>query len=167
MKIEEFDAGEAFERHGGTLYRYLLRRTGNAHDAEELTQRVFVDAAMALSRGERPQSLLAWLYTIAERRFIDEVRRRERASAFLAEATDGAEDDPTREYGGTIATAIRQGLRELPRQQREVVVMKVLQGRSFAEIARAVNASEGACKMRFSRGIKQLQEFLRGEGIGP
>ncbi len=167
IDVERLDAGQAFERYGRRLYRYLLRRTGNAHDAEELTQRVFVDAATALSRGNRPDSMLAWLYAVAERRFVDEARRRARAAEFIAWAGHGAERESMAEYGVPIAAAVRRGIEALPREQRAVVVMKVLEGRSFGEIARAVNATEGACKMRFSRGIKRLQESLRREGIEP
>lgn len=167
IDVERLDAGQAFERHGRQLYRYLLRRTGNAHDAEELTQRVFVDAATALSRGDRPDSMLAWLYAIAERRFVDEVRRRARAADFVAGTRNGAEREDTRDYGVPIAAAIQRGIEALPPEQRMVVVMKVLEGRSFGEIARAVKATEGACKMRFARGVRQLQESLRREGIEP
>jgi RNA polymerase sigma-70 factor (ECF subfamily) len=167
IDVERLDAGQAFERHGRRLYRYLLRRTGNAHDAEELTQRVFVDAATALSRGDRPDSMLAWLYAVAERRFVDEVRRRARAAEFLASNGSRSERETSPDYGAPIAAAVKRGIEALPRDQRMVVVMKVLEGRSFAEIARAVKASEGACKMRFSRGIKQLQESLRQEGFAP
>jgi DNA-directed RNA polymerase specialized sigma24 family protein len=49
-KASETDAGKAFSRHGGKIFRYLLRRIGNRHDAEELTQRVFTDVTAALAR---------------------------------------------------------------------------------------------------------------------
>ncbi|MBA3736534.1 MAG: sigma-70 family RNA polymerase sigma factor [Actinobacteria bacterium] len=58
-------AEEAFRRHSAQIYRYLLRRTGNESEAEELTQRVFADAAAALSSSDPPDSLLAWLYAVA------------------------------------------------------------------------------------------------------
>ncbi|MDP9284639.1 MAG: RNA polymerase sigma factor, partial [Actinomycetota bacterium] len=67
----------AFRRHHAQIYRYLRRKTGDADRAEDLAQEVFADAASALARGDwRPASMLAWLYTIAQRRFADEVRRR-------------------------------------------------------------------------------------------
>ena len=71
----------AFRRHHAQIYRYLRRRTGDPYRAEDLAQEVFADAAVALSRGERPSSMLAWLYTIAQRRFADEARRRSRSPA--------------------------------------------------------------------------------------
>src|SRR5256885_1881660 len=71
------DAEAVFRRHYGDVYRFLRRRTRDHHEAEELTQRVFADAAAAL--GERgPEEPLAWLYTVARRRFADAVRRSHR-----------------------------------------------------------------------------------------
>src|SRR5437764_14987061 len=70
---------EAFTRYRGDLYRFVLRRTRNHHEAEELTQQAFVDAVAALARREAPASMRGWLYTVAERRIADEARRRARA----------------------------------------------------------------------------------------
>jgi DNA-directed RNA polymerase specialized sigma24 family protein len=66
-------AEQAFRRHYGQVYRYLRRRTGDHHRAEELTQQVFVDAVASLRETESPT--LAWLYTVAQRRSADELRR--------------------------------------------------------------------------------------------
>src|SRR3954467_7659557 len=66
-------AERAFRRHYGQVYRYLRRRTGDHHRAEDLAQQVFVDAVIALRETESPT--LAWLYTVAQRRFADEIRR--------------------------------------------------------------------------------------------
>ena len=66
-------AEQAFRRHYGHVYRYLRRRTGDHHRAEDLAQQVFADAVRSLRETESPS--LAWLYTVAQRRFADEVRR--------------------------------------------------------------------------------------------
>ena len=59
-------AEQAFRRHHAQIYRYLRRRTGDPDRAEDLAQEVFADAAAALSRGDwEPDSMIAWLYTIA------------------------------------------------------------------------------------------------------
>ena len=59
-------AEHAFRHHHAQIYRYLRRKTGNHDEAEELTQEVFADAAITLSRMDcRPASVLALLYTIA------------------------------------------------------------------------------------------------------
>jgi len=153
-------AEAAFRRHYGDVYRYLRRRTGNHHDAEELTQRVFVDAAAALVR-TAPDEPLAWLYTVAQRRFADEARRTGRQAELL--------DTPAAElsHGPATVGALRRALATLPADQRAVVVAKLLEGRPFAEIARRAGASEAACKMRFVRGLRTLRTLLEQEGIEP
>src|SRR5262249_26866612 len=63
----------AFRRHYEHVYRYVRRRTHDHHRAEDLTQQVFADAVAGLHESSSPT--LAWLYTVAKRRFADEARR--------------------------------------------------------------------------------------------
>jgi RNA polymerase sigma-70 factor (ECF subfamily) len=159
-------AEQAFRRYYGEVYRYLLRRTGDPGEAEELTQRVFADAAAAeqqLDRDERP--LLPWLLAVARRRWVDELRRRRRGQKALETAAVGAERAaPSDEE---LAEALRRGLARLPERQREVVVRRLWRGRSFRDIASELGLSEGAVKMRFRRGMESLRELLREEGYAP
>ena len=150
------------------IYRYVRRRSRSDAEAEDVTQDVFVDAARALDRhvpGSPPT--LAWLYTTAQRRLVDtarrSVRRREAGDETVLELIPA----PASLYGHEVADAVARGLRALPPLQRDVVVMKLLEGRSFAEIAAATGAGEGACRMRFLRGLEQLRDTLEREGIGP
>lgn len=158
---------KAYREHRGRIYRFLRRRTRSHDDAEDLTQRVFADAAAALSSSDPPRSLLAWLYAVAERRFVDEMRRRRKVEAELARqpADQTFHVDPF--YGPAVARALKRAIAELPIEQRSVVVMKVFEERSFAEIARVLETTEAACKMRFSRAIRRLREELRKEGLQP
>jgi RNA polymerase sigma-70 factor (ECF subfamily) len=156
-------AGEAFRLHFHEIYRYLLRRTGSAEDAEELAQRVFVDAAANLDSKNPPDSMLAWLYTVAERRFVDEIRRRARLRETLrALATLRPE---AVEYGGDVAGALHKALDGLNDESREVVVKKLFEGRSFKEIAAQMGSTEAGCKMRFSRAVREIRNKLAGEGF--
>jgi RNA polymerase sigma-70 factor (ECF subfamily) len=158
---------QAFREYRGHVYHFLLRKTGDHHDAEDLTQRVFVDAAAALqSEGAHPRSLLAWLYAIAERRFVDDVRRRVVARRGLSRLRPD-ESAPDLAYSREIAAALRKAIEQLPFEQRSVMVMKVLEGRPFAEIARELGVSEAACKMRLSRAVAQIKVELNAQGLGP
>lgn len=157
----------AYRQHQHQIYRFLRRRTGSSDEAEELTQRVFADAAAALSSSTPPDSLLAWLYAVAERRYVDEVRRRQKVAGHLAgqPRAAGVHADPV--YGAAVAGALRRTIGALPPDQRSVVVMKVFEELPFAEIAARLNTTEAACKMRFSRAVRQLREALRDEGLEP
>jgi RNA polymerase sigma-70 factor (ECF subfamily) len=146
---------QAFVRYRMDVYRFLLRRTRNHCDAEELTQQVFADATSALSRSDPPRSMRGWLYAVAERRLIDEVRRRKRAATFVHEATPELGDT-----GEDTMEALEDAVDRLPDLQRRVVVMRVVEGRTYREIAQALDCNEAACKMRLSRALRQLRDEL-------
>jgi RNA polymerase sigma factor (sigma-70 family) len=99
---------------------------------------------------------------VAQRRFADEARRDAIARRVngLGPAPDG-----TREYGGEVAAALRSALDRLPEGQREVVVLKLLRGVSFAEIGPRLDISTDAAKMRFVRGLEALRSELEEEGL--
>lgn len=157
-------AAEAFERHYATVYRFVRRRTAGRAEAEDLTQEVFAAAVAALgeARVESPPPL-AWLYTVAQRRLID-AGRRGRISCVQAEADAATRDT---EYGSEVAGTLARAVAALPESQRDVVVAKLWEGRSLAEIAKRLGASEAACKMRFARGLAQLRDHLKEEGVEP
>ncbi len=156
----------AFRRHHAQIYRYLRRKTGDADRAEDLAQEVFADAASALARGDwRPASMLAWLYTIAQRRFADEVRRR-RHSHNGVPLDDLLDDVPAPDYGAGLARALGEAISRLSPNQQQVICMKLLRGSSFCDIASAMEVSEAAAKMRFQRALTCLRADLEQQGIG-
>jgi RNA polymerase sigma-70 factor, ECF subfamily len=160
-------AERAFRQYYGQVFRYLRRRTHNLDDAEELTQEVFADAAVTLSRmSSPPASLLALLYTIAGRRFADHARRQ----SHLARAVplEGAADElQSRDYGSEVAGAIREAIAGLAVEQQLVLCLKLIEGCSFREIAGIVGATEAAVKMRFQRGLRLVRHELELQGIEP
>jgi RNA polymerase sigma-70 factor (ECF subfamily) len=151
-------AESAFRRHYDQVYRYLRWRTHDHHRAEELTQQVFADAAASLPETGGPP--LAWLYTVAKRRFADEARKR---SSEISPVTA----PEAKEYGADVAAALRSALDHLPEGQRQVVVLKLLRGARFAEIGAMLGLTEAAAKMRFVRALEALRSELEGEGVRP
>jgi len=151
----------SYRRHFDDVYRFVRRRA-TAADAEDLTQEVFAAAAVALAdaRVEAPPPL-AWLYTVARRRLVDLARRR--ASSDSSAADDRTAEERT--YGPQVGRALADAFTRLTDAQRRVIVLKLFDGRSFAEIAALLGSSEGACKMRFSRGLATLREELERKGI--
>lgn len=149
------------------VFRFVRRHTRSDGEAEEITQSVFAQAAARLDAVKpcSPPSL-AWLYTVAQRRLIDHARRRRSQGIALPleEDTSGA-SEPV--YGSEVATALRKALAELPSTQREVVVLRLVEGRHFGEIAERLGVTEAACKMRFVRGLASVREVFEREGIEP
>jgi RNA polymerase sigma-70 factor (ECF subfamily) len=167
MAMNEHPA-EPWRRQYGSVYRFIRRRASSREEAEDLTQEVFEAAISALGEArlaaEAPP--LAWLYTVARRRLIDRFRAPARAGGGVdPEELSGPDDE--RSYGPSIINALLEGLGSLDEAQRRVVVMKVFEGRSFAEIAAEVDASEEACRMRLSRGLANLRRQLERKGVTP
>jgi RNA polymerase sigma factor (sigma-70 family) len=154
-------ADQAFRRHYGDVVRFVRRRTSSAADAEDIASDVFADAAKGLERFEPGATpVLAWLYTVARRRLADEARRRARTPVLAAAHGET-------EYGQNLTATLRRTISALPETQRPVVVMKLIQGRSFREIAPRLDVTEAACKMRLSRALETLRDELEKEGVEP
>lgn len=168
--VVESPVAVAFRRHYEQVYRFLRRRTESDEVAEDLAQAVFADAAARLHQLEHEgPSVLAWLYTVARRRLVDRARdavRRQGTLASLEEAR-ARPIEASLEYGAQLGGVIGAAIGELPDGQRQVVVMKLLEGRPFGEIAARLGLTEAACKMRFSRGLEALRTELSRQGVGP
>ena len=145
----------------GEVYRFVRRRSPNAAEADDLTQQVFADAVAALD-GRDPSDDLGLLFTIARRRLIDQLRRPGPTLVPLSEA-DG--DVPITEYDPALTGMISDAIHQLGPVDREVVVLKLLRGLSFAETASIVGTSEAACKMRLRRALELLRRDLREKGV--
>lgn len=155
-------------RHYGSVYSFVRRRGYSREDAEDLTQEVFEAAVAALGEARlgADSEPLAWLYTVARRRLVDRLRASPPASVPLdgePQSADGAE----RVFGPAVARALVDAVKSLDEHQRRVIVLKLFEGRPFAEIADVVGASEEACRMRFSRGLAQVRRTLTEKGVQP
>jgi DNA-directed RNA polymerase specialized sigma24 family protein len=146
-------AEQAFRDYYGRIFRYVRSRTASDAEAEDIAQTVFAEAAARLdSSAQSSAPVLAWLYTVAQRRLIDAARQR-------------ALPEPS--YGAEVADELKQAIAALSRSQRHVVVARLLEGRSFAEIAELTGSTEAACKMRFSRSLVAIRKRLEEEGVMP
>jgi RNA polymerase sigma-70 factor (ECF subfamily) len=161
--LDDASLEKGFRDHRDTVFRFLLRRTRHTERAEDLTQQVFLEAARDRPRigaGEPP--LLAWLYTVARRRYLDERVRPVPASLAGSEAVA---TDEALQYGRHVANAIRVGMQRLSPEHRDVLSRRLLEGVPFAELAARYGMTEGAVKMRFTRGLAELQRELARLGV--
>jgi len=159
-------AEKAFRDHYDQVFRFVRKRTASDEDAEDIAQMVFADAAARLDDFKPGSSpVLAWLYTVAQRRLIDEARRRSRRPHEVAGLPESSGVAEASSYGVGVASALKGALKSLPARQGEVVLARLVEGLAFAEIASRCRTSEGACKMLFRRGITNVREQLRKEGV--
>jgi RNA polymerase sigma factor (sigma-70 family) len=165
LSLRSRDTNRAFERlyraHVGDVYRYALALTGNSADAEDVTQTTFMQVFRALERGERPVKPRNWLIAVTHN--VCRQRFRERARQPLqvtynddmAEALVPSEDGPT-------AGDIQRALGQLALNQREALVMRELEGRSYADIAETLELSVSAVETLLFRARRALREQLEG-----
>ncbi len=146
---------QVFRAYWADVVAFLRRSTGSADRAEELAQQVFADAAADLRDDGRPP--LAWLYTVAKRRFADELRGRARAARLVGLPRPVTYDDDLRR---ALVTAFAK----LPESQRSVVLLKLVRGLSFTEVSGELGISEAAARMRFSRALEKVRALLLEEG---
>lgn len=150
-----------YRAHVGDVYRYAYALTGNRADAEDVTQTTFMNAYRAFERGERPMKPRNWLVAIAHNVCRERFRRAARQPAQVvfdedvAEALVPSDDTPS-------ASDIQRALGYLAYNQREALVLRELEGRSYAEIATMLNLSVSAVETLIFRARRALREQLEG-----
>ncbi|MDT3396231.1 RNA polymerase sigma factor SigE [Streptomyces sp. B1866] len=151
--------------HSARVYRLAYRLTGNQHDAEDLTQEVFVRVFRSLST-YTPGTFEGWLHRITTNLFLDMVRRRQRIR-FDALGEDAAERLPSREpspqqhFNDTHFDAdVQQALDTLAPEFRAAVVLCDIEGLSYEEIAATLGVKLGTVRSRIHRGRSHLRKAL-------
>jgi RNA polymerase sigma-70 factor (ECF subfamily) len=148
-----------YRRHRRDVYGAVLRDVRDPDEAEDVTQIAFLNAFRAIRRGEEPDKPRAWLVTIAK----NVVRRRYRALATRPQevALDPELAPDLVDLDGPTAGEIAAAIRRLPPNQRAVVLLREIQGRSYAEIAEELELSLPAVETLIFRARGNLSEELR------
>ncbi|UMG94855.1 RNA polymerase sigma factor SigE [Nocardioides sp. TF02-7] len=156
---------EIVEQHSDRVYRLALRLTGNRHDAEDLTQEVFVRVFRSLHT-YTPGTFEGWLHRITTNLFLDQARRKQRIrfdalsderAARLASAAAG----PDTAYADrTFDDDVESALSALPPDFRAAVVLCDIEGLTYEEIAGILDAKLGTVRSRIHRGRAMLRAAL-------
>ena len=156
---------EIVEEHSTRVYRLAYRLTGNKHDAEDLTQEVFIRVFRSLDSFV-PGSFEGWLHRITTNLFLDRVRRRQkfRFDGFA----EGAEErfagpDPSPEHAihdANLDPDVEHALSSLSEEFRVAVVLCDMEGLSYEEIADTLGVKLGTVRSRIHRGRQQLRNAL-------
>ncbi|MDE3078198.1 MAG: sigma-70 family RNA polymerase sigma factor, partial [Chloroflexota bacterium] len=135
--------------------------------AEDLTAEVFMKALQSLSSFHRREVPFAsWLYRIAHNHLIDYVRRQPKQPSMSVEnwSTLEVEADGNNPSDLLDRHTLTAALQQITDDQRRIVVMRIIQGMSIAETAKAIGKSEDSVKQLQSRGLKALKRILGTEG---
>lgn len=169
--VERFQSGDAagfedlYRRYYNRLYRFCLKRVGDAEEAEEVTQEAFTRAFTALDRLSGERKFYPWLSVIAARLCVDSHRRRSRTQP-TAEVdlgtVDGGQDDILAEVDRELVT---RALDRLGPRHREVLRLREEEGWSYQKIAEYYEVSLGTVEQLLWRARKALKrEFLAVAG---
>jgi len=151
--------------HSARVYRLAYRLTGNQHDAEDLTQEVFVRVFRSLAN-YTPGTFEGWLHRITTNLFLDGARRKQRIrfdplADDAADKLPGREKTPAQIYEDTNFDGdVQAALDALAPDYRAAVVLCDIEGLSYEEISATLGVKLGTVRSRIHRGRSQLRAAL-------
>lgn len=156
-----------YDRWSALVHTYALRALQDVHDAEEVTQQVFISAWRSRhTLTPSPAALPAWLIGIARHKVADAraARARDADRVAAAAAVPGALEADTSAADEEIADrlVVRQAVEELPDPRRTILFLAFWEERSHAEIAETVGLPLGTVKSHVRRGLVKLHQQLEG-----
>ena len=149
---------QLYRSHATEVYRYAYAVLGNHADAEDVTQTTFVNALRALERGERPRKPSNWLITITHNIIRQRFRQQQARPSEVVLDRDIAQEAAD-ESGPSMEELVR-ALQRIPQSQREALVMRELEGRSYKEIAQILDLSMSALETLLFRARRSLADEL-------
>ena len=183
--VERVRAGDtnAFEAlvtaYQKQIYNLTLRYVSSPEDAADLTQEAFLRAFRSLSSFRGDSRFSVWMYRLTTNICIDFLRSRGRGSASSLTVENEDEDieeldvpderfEPQKELERReLRRAVREGLQTLSEDAREIVILRELEGLSYAEIGERLGLEAGTVKSRLFRARKALCDYLRTSGNLP
>ncbi len=157
--------GEIYDLYSPGIYRYAVRLLGDETQAEECTAETFSRFLLALKNGGGPRDhLQAYLYRVAHNWITDLYRRTPPPPLPLDEEVRCQEEGPAQAVASRIEQQqVRAALRRLTPEQRQVVLLKFLEGWENEMIAAAIGKPVGAVKSLQHRAVNALRRLLLPE----
>jgi RNA polymerase sigma factor (sigma-70 family) len=152
------EVDDLYRQHGGEVYRYAYAVLGNHADAEDVTQTTFLNAYRALEQGVRPRKPSNWLLTIASNA-IKQRFRQEQARPRQVELDERMAGSEPSDEGPSIGELLA-ALSKIPPQQRQAIVLREFEGRTYSEIAEILGVTTSALETLLFRARRSLAEEL-------
>ncbi len=183
--VERVRAGDvnAYEAlvaaHEKNVYNLALRMTGNPADAEDMAQEAFLKAYRSLSEFRGDSKFSVWLYRIVSNVCLDFLRKQKRRQTVSLSVEDDEGEETQLDIPDLAQSpeellerrmtreAVQKGLALLPPDQRQILLLREIQGLSYEEISQALDIEPGTVKSRIFRARKKLCAFLLKDGNIP
>jgi len=160
---DEQAAAELVERHARPLARFLAGAGAPEADVDDLVQETLIRAFRSVDRFRGQCQFRTWLLTIGGNVLKDFGRRAARRKVTpLDEAVRDTTGDPHEHAEASEAEALLvAGLKQLPRLQREVFLLRAQQGLEYEEIAAALGTTPGAARVHYHHAVRRLKEIVK------
>jgi RNA polymerase sigma-70 factor (ECF subfamily) len=158
-----------YARHKGTVYRLVLRATGDKLMAEDIYQEVWLSVVNARKRYQPDAKFMTWVSRIASNKLIDHFRRTGQWEPYLSDSDEdieacapgpGYQDPEARTHVNRQMARLLFCLEQLPPPQRQTFLMKEEMGLALDEIAAAMSAGREAIKSRLRYAVKRLKACM-------
>jgi RNA polymerase sigma-70 factor (ECF subfamily) len=156
---------ELFARHHGEIYAYLVRMLREPELAADLTQDAFIRAYRAHADLEDATKARAWLYQIAHRVALDEIRRRKiiRFVPWTGESRGSAPSAEKMAMDGRLSGDLERALKRIPERQRSALLLAEVHEMTGVELAAALGTSHVAARALLTRARESLRRALAEE----
>jgi RNA polymerase sigma-70 factor (ECF subfamily) len=156
---------QLFAKHHGEIYAYLLRMMRDTEVAADMTQDAFIKAYKNYESLEKPENARAWLYQIAHRVALDEIRRR-KIIRFLPWTGESKGSAPSAEHlamDARLSGDMQRALARIPERQRAALLLAELHDLTGLELAAALGVSHVAARALLTRARESLRQALAVE----
>jgi RNA polymerase sigma factor (sigma-70 family) len=156
------------ERHAGFVYHTALRQVGNHHQAEEITQAVFIALARKAGRIDANAVLSGWLFRATRYAIANHLRSNTRRQRYEQEAMlmqSIFQPGEAAAVSDQMTPHMNDALNKLSDKDREAVLIRFFQNKSHKEVAQMLGVSEDAAKVRISRAMEKLRLIFSRQGI--
>lgn len=152
------------KHYSGDVFRYAYGMLGSRSDAEDTVQETFIKAYYALKQLEKEESIRSWLIRIAHRLCYDRIRKKMKERKGMEQIINKwrTEPHPPDELETKqMRLSIEEALQQLPEDQREIMLLREIQGCSYAEMADMLNIPVGTVKSRLNTARMQLRKVFK------
>jgi RNA polymerase sigma-70 factor, ECF subfamily len=157
-----------FAKHHNEIYAYLMRMLREPELAADLTQDAFIKAYKNYETLEKPENARAWLYQIAHRVALDEIRRRKiiRFFPWTGESHGSAPSAERLVMDVHLSSDMQRALARIPERQRAALLLAELHDLTGVELAAALGVSHVAARALLTRARESLRQALAAERLG-